>query len=209
MKKLSYSLFNISVYFICLIALNAHSASTEKTLLVFGDSLSAAYGLPAEQGWPALLTKQLAQQQSPWRVINLSISGETSAGGLLRFGKAIKQYQPDLVILELGANDGLRGQSIKQIRKNLQSMIDQSISNQAQVLLAGMHIPSNYGKRYTSSFHQVFIQLSTENNIAFIPFLLTDIADKPELLLADQLHPNEEGQKQMLKNVWKYLKPLL
>ena len=124
-------------------------------------------------------------------------------------GLEIKQYQPDLVILELGANDGLRGQSIKQIRKNLQSMIDQSISNQAQVLLAGMHIPSNYGKRYTSSFHQVFIQLSTENNIAFIPFLLTDITDKPDLLLADQLHPNEEGQKQMLKNVWKYLKPLL
>ncbi|NRB39622.1 MAG: arylesterase [Pseudomonadales bacterium] len=181
----------------------------QKTLLIFGDSLSAAYNLPAEQGWAHLLQQKITQQQLPWRVVNLSISGETSSGGLLRFDKALALYSPSLVILELGANDGLRGQSLKAMSHNLRSMITQSQAIKAEVLLAGMFIPPNYGKRYTQAFHQVFVQLSQEHQTAFIPFILDDIANNPNLLLNDDLHPNTEGQKQLLINVWKYLKPLL
>ncbi len=179
------------------------------TILVFGDSLSAGYGLQAEQDWPYLLQQRLNKNKQHWRVVNLSISGETSQGGLLRFPKAIKKYQPQLVILELGANDGLRGQSLKAMRANLSAMIQQSQAIGARVLLAGMHIPPNYGRRYTQAFHNSFATLQKQHQIHLIPFLLTDVATKPELILDDGLHPNALAQEQILNNVWKYLSPLL
>ncbi len=209
MKKLSY--IGLSRLLLLLTALLAHSsfASAEKTIMVFGDSLSAAYHLELEAGWPYLLQQKLKRQKRPWQVINFSISGETTQGGLLRFKQDLAKAAPDIVILELGANDGLRGQSLKQMRANLAQMIVQAQNAKAKVILAGMHIPPNYGKRYTSAFHKSYIDLSQQYNTVLIPFLLADIATKPELLLNDGLHPNTEGQQQMLINLWPYLAPLL
>ena len=206
MKTLSYtSLITLLLFIIALPA----QATTPKTLMVFGDSLSAAYGLDEQAGWPYLLQQKLIQQQHNWQVVNLSISGETTAGGLLRLEQAVQRHKPDMVILELGANDGLRGQSLKTMHNNLQLMISQSQAIEAQVVLAGMRIPSNYGKRYTVAFYNVYETLNHNNNIVLIPFLLDGVAEDDSLLLPDRLHPNAQGQKKMLAIVWKYLKPLL
>ncbi|CAH0990229.1 Esterase TesA [Sinobacterium norvegicum] len=199
----------ISFLFIVLFLAPALSSAANKTILVFGDSLSAAYGLQVELGWPHLLQQKIDTQDLPWQITNVSISGETTDGGMLRIDDALSQYQPDIVILELGANDGLRGQSLKNMRNNLQQMIEKSQAIDAQVVLAGMHIPSNYGKRYTQGFHQSYISLSDDYDTVLIPFILEDIATNQDLLLPDGLHPNAEGQKQMLINVWQYLQPLV
>lgn len=180
--------------------------STMQTVLIFGDSLSAGYGLNVGEEWPALLSKDLGQTI---QIINESISGETTAGGLLRFTDALQNNTPDILILELGANDGLRGLSIKTMKKNLSLMIEQAQAIGAQVILVGMHIPPNYGKRYTQSFHQAFVSLSEAYDVSFIPFLLNNIALKPELMQKDGLHPTAEAQPMIMNLVNKYLKPLL
>lgn len=208
MKTLSY-LFFILLAGLFTLNLHAQPSHSPHTILVFGDSLSAGYGLQPQEEWPSLLQKKLAINHSTWKVSNLSISGETTQGGLLRFEKAIMQYQPNIIIIELGANDGLRGQSLKAMYDNLEKMIQLSHTLQATVLLAGMHIPPNYGKRYTQAFHQVYLTLQKKYNLAFIPFLLSDVAGEKTLLLKDDLHPNAKGQVLILKNVWNYLKPLL
>ncbi|ROS05389.1 acyl-CoA thioesterase-1 [Sinobacterium caligoides] len=205
MKKISF----LRLLLVVLVLSPGISFANEKTILVFGDSLSAAYGLPTEQGWPHLLQQKISQQQLPWQITNLSISGETTSGGSQRIDDALQQYRPDIVILELGANDGMRGQSLKTMKENLQQMIKKAQAIDAQVILAGMHIPPNYGKRYTQAFHQSYVTLSDDYNTVFIPFILDGIANQPQLMLSDGLHPNADGQKIMLTTVWQYLQPLV
>lgn len=180
-----------------------------KTILVFGDSLSAGYGLERGQEWPGLLQQRINQHRLPYSVVNHSISGDTTSGGLSRFQHSLQQAQPDIVILELGANDGLRGLSPKAMRNNLQSMIDMARSNNIQVVLVGMHLPSNYGDAYTQLFHQQFVQLARQNQLPFVPFLMDQLGKGLKMYQADGLHPTAQAQPLMLDNVWQVLKTIL
>jgi acyl-CoA thioesterase-1 len=189
---------------------NAVAATGERTLLVFGDSLSAAYGLQAEQGWVAQLQKRLRTQGYGYRVVNASVSGETTAGGRSRLQRALDQHRPELVILELGANDGLRGLPVKDASANLGAMITAIRQDkQARVLLVGIQIPPNYGARYAKSFADMFPGLAGEYRLPLVPFLLEGVALDSRYMQADGLHPNAEGQPLVLENVWKHLQPLL
>lgn len=176
------------------------------TILVLGDSLSAAYGIDADKGWVALMARQLGPH---YAVLNASISGETTQGGLARLPALLEKHQPDWLLLELGANDGLRGQSLQQMRVNLQQMIDLSQQAKAQVLLIGNHIPPNYGRIYTERFFQSYAELATKNKLALVPFMLAGIATKPALMQADGLHPNAAAQSDLLANISAVLYPLL
>ena len=187
----------------------AHAASGERTLLVFGDSLSAAYGLQAEQGWVAQLQRRLQSQGYGYRVVNASVSGETTSGGRNRLARALLQHKPRLVLLELGANDGLRGLPIKETRDNLAFMIDTIKRSGARVLLLGIRIPPNYGPQYTQSFEGVYAGLAKEKKVPLLPFLLEGIALDERFMQPDGLHPNAQGQPLVLANVWPALKPLL
>lgn len=184
----------------------------ERSLLVVGDSLSAEYGLPRGSGWVALLAQQLAQEKSSWRVINASISGDTTSGGRSRLPALLQQHQPGIVIIELGANDALRGFSMKMTEDNLQEMIKACQAMGAKVLLVGMQVPPNYGADYAAQFSQLFIRLSKTHKTAVVPFLLKGIADVPnaaEWFQADRIHPNAAAHPRMLANVWLALKKLL
>jgi acyl-CoA thioesterase I len=193
---------------LCFAAIPA-SAETP-VILVFGDSISAGYGLPrTEQGWVALLQARLKDQGYGYQAVNASVSGETTAGGLARLPRALTVHSPAIVILELGGNDGLRALSVAQMRDNLSRMIDLSIASGAKVLLLGMRIPPNYGPEYTAQFSQVYSDLAREKKLPFVPFLLSDIALSPALMQADGVHPNQLGQPKLLDNVWPALKPLL
>ncbi len=180
-----------------------------KTILVFGDSLSAGYGLERGREWPGLLQKRLLQNRLSYTVINHSVSGETSSGGLSRFQQSLEQAKPDLVVLELGANDGLRGLSPKAMRQNLQSMINMARERDIQVVLVGMHLPSNYGDAYTTLFHRQFVQLARQNQLPFVPFLMDGLGAGLKMYQSDGLHPTADAQPQMMDNVWQILKPLL
>jgi acyl-CoA thioesterase-1 len=195
--------------FALLLTCEAHAASRERTLLVFGDSLSAAYGLRADQGWVAQLQKRLETQGYGYRVVNASVSGETTAGGRARLQRALSQHQPELVILELGANDGLRGLPVNDMRSNLEAMVATIQATKARLLLVGILIPPNYGPKYTSSFSQVFRELARQKQVPLVPFLLDGVALRSNLMQADGLHPNAEGQPLVLENVWKQLQPML
>lgn len=184
-------------------------SSNGRTILVVGDSLSAAYGINVEDGWVSLLQKKLDQEQQGFRVINASISGETASGGERRIGALLQQWQPDLVILELGGNDGLRGVSTKTVTANLASMIEQSQQASADVLLLGMHIPPNYGPRYTSAFHQVYHTLAEKYAINLVPFFLENVATRRDWMQADGIHPTAGAQQTMLDNVWPALEAML
>ena len=184
----------------------------ERSLLVVGDSLSAEYGLPRGSGWVALLAQQLAQEKSSWRVINASISGDTTSGGRSRLPALLQQHQPGIVIIELGANDALRGFSMKMTEDNLQEMIKACQAMGAKVLLVGMQVPPNYGADYAAQFSQLFIRLSKTHKTAVVPFLLKGIADVPnaaEWFQADRIHPNAAAHPRLLANVWPALKKLL
>lgn len=174
-----------------------------------GDSISAAYGIKAEEGWVALLQARLRQQGYGYRVVNASVSGETTSGGLARLPRALKLHQPHVVIIELGGNDGLRGIPLTLTRSNLDAMIRQSRGVGARVLLAGMKLPPNYGARYTSEFERTFADLAREHRTAFVPFMLEDVALDPRLMQADGLHPTADAQPTMLDAVWPALVPLL
>ena len=178
-------------------------------ILVFGDSLSAGYGLPAEQGWVSLLQRRLAERGFPHQVVNASISGDTTSGGLSRLPAALERHRPALVILELGANDGLRGQPPMAMANNLARMIELSQQSGARVLLAEMRIPPNYGPLYTQKFQAMFGELAKRYDIPLIPFLLEGVAGNPALTQDDGLHPRAEGQPRVLDNVWPTLEPLL
>ncbi len=182
-------------------------AQTNPVILVMGDSLSAEYGLPRGSGWVSLLQQQLAKEGSPWTVFNASISGETSSGGLTRIGDLLGQKKPGLVLLELGANDALRGLPISESENNLRKIIQMSKNSGAKVLLFGMQIPPNYGKRYTKQFRDLYLTLATQEDITLLPFFLSGVADKPQLFQADRLHPNVEAQSILFKNVWGSMAP--
>lgn len=179
------------------------------TILVFGDSLSAGYGLPQERGWVHLLEKRVKDEDFSYRVANASVSGETTGGGANRIAAALKTHQPDIVVIELGANDGLRGQSIELMRHNLEAMIDASLHAKARVLLVGMRLPPNYGTAYTEKFQQAYAELARSKKIALVPFLFEGFGEDVRFFQSDRVHPTGEAQALMLDTVWKGLKPLL
>ena len=179
------------------------------TLLVLGDSISAAFGLDTRQGWVSLLEQRLAAEGFDYQVVNASVSGDTSAGGLARLPTLLAEHRPQLVIVELGGNDGLRGQPPAQLKQNLASMIDQSKAGGAKVLLLGMQIPPNYGKRYVEAFAKVFGDVAQKEKVPCVPFFLEGVGGHPELMQADGLHPSVAAQDKLLENVWPTLKPLL
>ena len=178
-------------------------------MLVYGDSLSAAYGIPERSGWAALLEERLKREHPDYSVANASISGETTAGGLARLGKVLERARPSVVILELGANDALRGLPMAQMKKNLSAMIEQSQKAGAKVLLVGMRVPPNYGDDYANAFAQAFAELARRHRTALLPFLLEGFAEKTDLFQADRLHPTAAAQPAVLDNVWRALAPLL
>ena len=182
-------------------------AHTNPVILVMGDSLSAEYGLTRGTGWVRLLETQLQQEASPWTVFNASISGETSSGGLSRLPKLLEQKKPRIVLLELGANDALRGLSIQESDRNLRKMIQLSKNSGAKVLLFGMQIPPNYGQDYTKQFQDLFPKLARQEQIELLPFFLKGVASDLNLFQADRIHPNEKAQTILFKNVWGAMAP--
>lgn len=185
------------------------AAAQQKVLLVMGDSLSAAYDLPTQQGWVALTAERMKKSHPQWKVVNASISGETTTGGLSRLPAALKIHKPSMVIIELGANDGLQGLPLAQTRKNLLQMIQLSKTAKAKVLLIGIQIPPNYGKAYTQGFAANYTELAKQEKTALLPFLLEPIATDRKYFLPDQKHPTAAGQVKLRDHVWPVLKPLL
>lgn len=179
------------------------------TILVWGDSLSAGYGLKSGEAWPTLLQTRLKDEGFRHTVVNASVSGETSAGGRSRLPAALEQHKPSIVILELGANDGLRGLRPQLMAENLTAMIDAARAAGSQVLLVGMQMPPNYGAAYTRRFAQTFTDVAQAREVPLVPFLLDGFADQPELFLSDGIHPTAEAQPRVLDTVWQGLQPLL
>lgn len=186
---------------------SAHSAS--KTVLVLGDSLSSEYGLPRDSGWVSLLEQRMQAQGQSARVINVSISGETTSGGRVRLPALLQQHRPGVVIIELGGNDGLRGLPVATIEANLRAMILAAKNAKSKVLLVGMHIPPNYGPAYTKQFSGMYARLAKETGATLVPFLLEGIGDNPDMFQSDRIHPVLAAQPIMLENVWPHLQPLL
>jgi len=191
------------------VAFKISSQPSQQTILVFGDSLSAAYNMQVEKGWVNLLNEKLIENKSTFETRNASISGETTSGGLQRFLKQVEISKPKIVILELGANDGLRGFDLNTTRSNLNKMIQISQEHHAKVLLAGIQIPPNYGRSYTRAFNQIFTDLAKKESVSLIPFILEGVATDYTLIQKDRLHPNEQGQKVIVETVWKNLLPLI
>lgn len=179
------------------------------SILVFGDSLSAAHGLRPDQGWVALLAKRLRAQGYPYRVINASVSGETTTGGLQRLPHELKRHHPAIVVLELGANDALRGLPLTLTARNLAAMVRLARAAGAHVLLLGILIPPNYGPRYSRQFAALYPALARRDHLPLVPFLLKNVALNPRLMQSDGLHPDARGEPVVLANVWPYLKPML
>jgi len=185
------------------------AATAKPTIVVLGDSLSAEYGLPRDTGWVALLRARLASERIDYSVANASISGDTTSGGLARLPLVMQRIRPSIVIVELGANDALRGVPLATTESNLRAIVAQIRKGDAKPVLVGMYVPPNYGPDYTRNFHAIYGQLSKELNVPLVPFLLAGLSDKPELFQADQLHPTQQAQPLLLQNVWPTLKPLL
>ncbi len=192
---------------VCLL-LTAPAAQAAKTIVVFGDSLSAGYGIRQDDAWPALLAQRLKQKRLDYNVVNASISGETSSGGRSRLPAALDKHAPAVVIIALGANDGLRGLPIATLRDNLAAMIASAQQKKARVLLVGQRLPPNYGA-YAQQFAEVFGEVAKARKTALVDFLLDGIADQPRFFQADNLHPTREAQPRLLDNVWAGLEPLL
>ena len=186
----------------------ARGAAAE-TLLILGDSLSAAYGIPVETGWVALLQQQLAAKHPGWVIVNASISGDTTAGARNRMPQAVSSHQPDIILLELGGNDGLRGLSLEAMRDNLAAMIEMAQVQHAGILLIGVDLPPNYGPRYTEKFREVYRSLAADYGIALLPSLLDGVGTRTELMQADGIHPNGKAQAGIAARVLEYLEPLL
>ena len=186
------------------------SAITQaKSIVVLGDSISASYGFEVQHGWVAILEQKLTKSHPDYTMINASISGDTTAGGLARLPRLLKQYQPEIVLLELGANDGLRGMSLKVMQKNLSAIIKQAQKSGAQVLLLSMRIPSNYGRRYTDMFYDSYQKVASKHNISVVPFILEDVALDKSQMQRDGLHPNAKAQPIIANHIAPYLLPLL
>ena len=180
-----------------------------KSIVVLGDSISAAYGIDANKGWVALLQEKIIHAKQSHRIFNESISGDTTAGGLARLDRVLTDYKPDILLLELGANDGLRGLSPLVMKSNLAQIIKRTEKTGAIVLLLGMRIPQNYGKRYVDMFYQVYPDLAKKMNIRLVPFILKDVALVKGLMQKDGLHPNGKAQKIIADKIWEYLEPVL
>jgi acyl-CoA thioesterase-1 len=187
----------------------AAPALAARTVMVFGDSLSAAYNLSTAQGWVHLIGERIERSHLPWRVVNSSVTGETTAGGLRRLAEDLKRHKPSIVVLQLGANDALRGQPVAGMRSNLEQMIRLARQARAEPVLVGMMIPPNYGIDYTREFTQMYASLAAKHKVALVPFLLEGVADNPELFQPDQLHPTAKAQARIAANVWPALEPLL
>jgi acyl-CoA thioesterase-1 len=185
------------------------SASAAQTIVVVGDSLSSGYGLTAEQSWVAMLRERLDAEAYGYEVVNASIAGDTSAGGLARLPRLLKEHSPAVVVIEIGGNDGLRGQPVETLRANLAKMIELSQQRGAHVLLAGIQIPPNYGPAYTRALAAVYPELAMRYGVALVAFLLDGVALHPELMQHDGIHPNAAGQKIVLENVWRVLPGVL
>ncbi|MGC8121880.1 arylesterase [Marinobacter sp. VGCF2001] len=198
---------SIALSMLLLLALPA--AASQNTVLVLGDSLSAAYGVPSQTAWVELLRNRLDSQGLKWEVINASISGETTDGGLRRLPGLLESHTPGVVIIELGGNDGLRGFPPNVIESNLANMIKQVRNSGATPLLVGMQIPPNYGQRYTSLFANIYPSLSDQFDTVLVPFFLKGIYNRKELMQDDGIHPTEAAQPKLLDNIWPTLKPLL
>ena len=197
----------LSLITCALFATSAYSAS--KTVLVLGDRLSAEYGLVRGTGWVPLLQKRLQEEKVDADIVNASISGETTSGGKARLSGLLKKHRPSIVVIELGANDALRGLSLAGTEANLRAMIIESQKAHAKVLLVGMQIPPNYGSDYAKAFSTMYPRLARETKSSLVPFFLEDVASKPDLFQADRIHPTAAAQPLMLTTVWPYLKPLL
>lgn len=189
----------------CSVAANAQS----QTVLIVGDSLSSGFGVEADKSWVALLQDRLESEGYGYRVVNASISGDTTGGGLRRLPRALEQHDPDIVLLELGGNDGLRGTPVNVIRSNLGQMIELARDRGAAVILAGMQMPPNYGSSYTEAFAGLYRELAADFGIALIGFFMEGVALEPAYMQADGIHPNEAGQPILLQNVWQVLEPKL
>ncbi len=194
---------------LCLMLCAPAAYSASKTLLVLGDSISAEYGLPRESGWVSLLQKRLSDDKLPVSVINASISGETTAGGLTRLPALLQQHKPTVLIIELGGNDGLRGLSLAATQANLREMIKFADRIGARVLLLGMRVPPNYGPDYSKRFEAMYQGLARERNVKLVPFLFAGLEDTERFFQQDRIHPNQRAQAVMLDNVWPSLRSLL
>ena len=193
----------------CSIYFSSWAADENLTLLVYGDSLSASYGIEEQQGWVNLLQIKLLSEKFPVDVVNGSVSGETTTGGLARLPAMLDSYQPELLILELGGNDGLRGLPLSLMRENLAAMIDLAKANGAEVILTGIQIPPNYGPRYTAPFFETYAALAEQKSLPLVPFLIEGIPEQAELMQNDGIHPRAEAQSMILDNVWPILEPQL
>jgi acyl-CoA thioesterase-1 len=185
------------------------AAAAGKSILVYGDSLSAAYGIAQARGWVALLAQRVKREHPEYSVANASVSGETTAGGLSRFEQALAQHKPAIIIIELGANDGLRGLPIAQMKANLAAMVEHAQRSGARALLLGMKLPPNYGPEYTQAFEAAYADVAKRHNAALLPFLLEGFAQKAEMFQPDGIHPTEAAQPLMAAQVWRALQPLL
>lgn len=194
---------------LALFAAASTQAAVAPTVLVFGDSLSAGYGIDVDQSWPSLLQSRLASQGYEHRVINASISGETTEGGVTRIGAALDNFRPDLVILELGGNDGLRGFPPERMKTNLRTIIETTKASGAAVVLLGIRIPTNYGPRYTAAFENVYRELAAQLNVLWIEFFMQGVALNEELMQDDGIHPNAEAQSILLDNAWPIIRQAL
>jgi acyl-CoA thioesterase-1 len=197
------------VAFLLVALLAAPAWGRQPVILVMGDSLSAGYGLPQGTGWVDLLQRKLTEANSDYRAINASISGETTLGGRNRLDAALREHRPRVVVLALGANDGLRGQSIDGMTENLSAMTRASRAAGARVLLIGMRLPPNYGPQYTQKFQAAFVQVSRSQKVPLVPFLLEGFAQRRDLFQSDGIHPTQAAQPLMLATVWRQLEPLL
>jgi len=199
-----------SIVFTALIFIVAPAQAEQDSLLIMGDSLSAAYGVQTEQSWVAKLRERLTEQgYDNWSVVNASISGETTDGGLRRLPDLLEKHSPQIVMIELGGNDGLRGFPPKVIRSNISEMIEQSQQAGSDVLVVGMQIPPNYGQRYTQAFASIFPELAERYDTELVPFFLANVYDQEGLMQDDDIHPSAEAQVQLLNNVWPALEPML
>jgi len=202
------AVFSIVLLVLASLAAPAIAAAADKILIV-GDSLSAAYGIEKSRGWVALLQQRLEARQLGYRVINGSITGDTTRGGLSRLPAALEREQPAIVVIALGGNDGLRGFAPQQTRDNLRRMIELSRNSGAHVLLLGVRLPQNYGRAFGEKFHRVYLELADEMGVPLVPFFLEGVAETRDLMQADGIHPAAEAQPRILDNVWSGLVPLL
>ncbi|HSS63675.1 MAG TPA: arylesterase [Gammaproteobacteria bacterium] len=187
----------------------ARADGESRTILVFGDSLSAAYGFDLEKSWVSLLQNRLQDHNPPYRVVNASISGETTRGGSARIDSLIAEHAPEIVLVELGGNDGLRGIDLEATRRNLEDIIQTCRNAGARVLLLAMELPPNYGQSYTAEFREIYRSLGAREDVTLVPFFLDGVAGNATLMQADGIHPEAEAQPKLMQNIWPYLEPLL